>query len=85
MSTVFVKRFDNLGMFEQGRWAEMIEWCQKQVVMNKVEPTFYPGWNHLSRVGILFIVVATQTTGSKLLHGCAKMSQWLHKMPVHNY
>lgn len=32
-------------MFEQGRWAEMIEWCQKQVVMNKVEPTFYPGWN----------------------------------------
>ena len=30
-SKVFVKRFDNLGMFEQGRWAEMIEWCQRNL------------------------------------------------------
>jgi SET domain-containing protein len=25
---VFVKRFDNLGMFEGGRWREIIAWCQ---------------------------------------------------------
>lgn len=26
-SKVFVKRFDKVGPFKDGRWAEMIEWC----------------------------------------------------------
>lgn len=46
---VFVKRFDNLGMFEQGRWAEMISWCQKNLYhgghyepnWSVAYPTFY--------------------------------------------
>ncbi len=24
----FKQRFDNVGMFEGGRWAEMIQWCR---------------------------------------------------------
>jgi hypothetical protein len=33
MSTVFVKRFDvaSVDMFRDGRWAEMIEWCQNNL------------------------------------------------------
>ena len=39
---VFVKRFDNLGMFEQGRWAEMRQWCEDNLYHGG---HFEPNWN----------------------------------------
>ena len=41
-SKVFVKRFDNLGMFEQGRWAEMRQWCEDNLYHGG---HFEPNWN----------------------------------------
>ena len=46
---VFVKRFDNVGMFEGGRWAEMVEWCRNNLYhggyyepyWSAVYPSFY--------------------------------------------
>ena len=39
---VFVKRFDNLGMFEQGRWAEMKQWCEDNLYHGgHYEPNWY--------------------------------------------
>ena len=42
MSRVFVKRFDNVGMFEGGRWATMIEWCKDNLYHGGYyEPNWY--------------------------------------------
>ena len=48
-SKVWIKRFDNLGMFEQGRWAEMMQWCRDNLYhgghyepnWTAIYPTFY--------------------------------------------
>ncbi len=42
MSKVFIKRFDNIGMFEDGRWATMIEWCKNNLYHGGYyEPNWY--------------------------------------------
>jgi hypothetical protein len=42
MSKIFVKRFDNIGMFEDSRWATMIEWCKNNLYHGgHYEPNWY--------------------------------------------
>ncbi len=48
-SKVWIKRFDNLGMFEQGRWSTMVQWCRDNLYhgghyepnWTVADPTFY--------------------------------------------
>lgn len=42
MNKVFLKRFDNIGPFEDGRWATMIEWCKNNLYHVTIyEPNWY--------------------------------------------
>lgn len=42
---LFVKRFDNVDMFDKGRWAEMIQWCYENLYHGgHYEPNWSAQW-----------------------------------------